>query len=596
MKPGRNDPCPCGSGKKYKHCCQAKESGGARQANAGQLMQAAPVSSPSAAEIEHLAALFNHGCYAEVETVARAMTASFPQHGFGWKALAMALLQQGRPAEACDPLQKATILLPQDAEAHNILGALLQKQGRISEAEASARRALEIKPDFAEAHYNLGIILSEQGRLSEAEASFRQTLSIMPDVAEAHNELGNTLYNQGRFSETEASFRQALLLRPDYAEAHFNLGVMLHDQGRLPEAKTMYRRALEIKPDYVDAHFNLSITLKNQGILYEAEASCRRALELKPDHAEAYSNLGDIFSYMGNHGQAAVSWRKALSIDPGGTGLDAAVWLALLCWLEGNYEQFHRMLLVSEPIMATTGDKHKSTRIYREYLGRLQSCHQQTGVGADQQKDMKTLYVVGESHSLSAHGVAIRYREREMRCSAQWIAGCKQWHLGNGKASKYKHKFEAIMEKIPRQSIILLSIGEIDCRPAEGIIHAWKNAPEKPLEGFAYSTANGYVSYVKRMASRQGHRLVIGGVPTPNMKLLNTLEADAAGQLVKLIRDFNGILKNLARAAGMDFLDVYSLTDRGDGIADGQWHIDNYHLLPIAMTEAFDSYCVKGGE
>lgn len=24
MKPGRNDPCPCGSGKKYKHCCLAK--------------------------------------------------------------------------------------------------------------------------------------------------------------------------------------------------------------------------------------------------------------------------------------------------------------------------------------------------------------------------------------------------------------------------------------------------------------------------------------------------------------------------------------------------------------------------------------------
>lgn len=26
MKPGRNDPCPCGSGKKYKHCCYAKDS------------------------------------------------------------------------------------------------------------------------------------------------------------------------------------------------------------------------------------------------------------------------------------------------------------------------------------------------------------------------------------------------------------------------------------------------------------------------------------------------------------------------------------------------------------------------------------------
>lgn len=25
-KPGRNDPCPCGSGKKYKNCCWGKES------------------------------------------------------------------------------------------------------------------------------------------------------------------------------------------------------------------------------------------------------------------------------------------------------------------------------------------------------------------------------------------------------------------------------------------------------------------------------------------------------------------------------------------------------------------------------------------
>ncbi|MGH8611669.1 MAG: SEC-C metal-binding domain-containing protein [Gammaproteobacteria bacterium] len=23
MKPGRHDPCPCGSGEKYKHCCLA---------------------------------------------------------------------------------------------------------------------------------------------------------------------------------------------------------------------------------------------------------------------------------------------------------------------------------------------------------------------------------------------------------------------------------------------------------------------------------------------------------------------------------------------------------------------------------------------
>ncbi|WIG97910.1 SEC-C metal-binding domain-containing protein [Myxococcus sp. SDU36] len=30
MKPGRNDPCSCGSGEKYKRCCMAKDAAAAR--------------------------------------------------------------------------------------------------------------------------------------------------------------------------------------------------------------------------------------------------------------------------------------------------------------------------------------------------------------------------------------------------------------------------------------------------------------------------------------------------------------------------------------------------------------------------------------
>lgn len=32
--PGRNEPCPCGSGKKYKQCCLAKDEAAAREARA----------------------------------------------------------------------------------------------------------------------------------------------------------------------------------------------------------------------------------------------------------------------------------------------------------------------------------------------------------------------------------------------------------------------------------------------------------------------------------------------------------------------------------------------------------------------------------
>lgn len=33
QNPGRNDPCPCGSGKKYKKCCGMKKKLSARKAN-----------------------------------------------------------------------------------------------------------------------------------------------------------------------------------------------------------------------------------------------------------------------------------------------------------------------------------------------------------------------------------------------------------------------------------------------------------------------------------------------------------------------------------------------------------------------------------
>jgi hypothetical protein len=42
--PGRNDPCPCGSGRKYKQCCLAKDEAASREARAKALAEApAPV-------------------------------------------------------------------------------------------------------------------------------------------------------------------------------------------------------------------------------------------------------------------------------------------------------------------------------------------------------------------------------------------------------------------------------------------------------------------------------------------------------------------------------------------------------------------------
>ncbi len=45
-RPGRNEPCPCGSGKKYKHCCIAKDEEAARVAREREA-SAAPPAAPA---------------------------------------------------------------------------------------------------------------------------------------------------------------------------------------------------------------------------------------------------------------------------------------------------------------------------------------------------------------------------------------------------------------------------------------------------------------------------------------------------------------------------------------------------------------------
>ena len=48
VRPGRNEPCHCGSGRKYKQCCLDKDESDARIANAKAAAEA-PESSPDAA-------------------------------------------------------------------------------------------------------------------------------------------------------------------------------------------------------------------------------------------------------------------------------------------------------------------------------------------------------------------------------------------------------------------------------------------------------------------------------------------------------------------------------------------------------------------
>jgi tetratricopeptide (TPR) repeat protein len=111
-KIGRNDPCPCGTGKKYKHCCRDKDEAAERTALAAARAAAAADYQERQAQLEHqddLARASNAvierlhaGRLDEAEQAARELLVRFPEVHDGYDRLGMVFEARGDHKAAAD--------------------------------------------------------------------------------------------------------------------------------------------------------------------------------------------------------------------------------------------------------------------------------------------------------------------------------------------------------------------------------------------------------------------------------------------------------------------------------------------------------------
>jgi tetratricopeptide (TPR) repeat protein len=306
---GRNDPCPCGSGKKYKKCCAQAATGTAQAASGAASGGTAPLP-----DLSPLFAQLRAGRNPELEASARHLIDRHPALGILWKLLGAALFAQGKDAEGA--LETAARLLPNDPESHTNLGNVLRAKGRPEAAADQHRRAIELQPDYAEAHNNLGSALRDLNRLDDAARCYRKAASLRPDFAMAHNNLGLALQGLGRIHEAMASYRCALESNPNFVEARFHLANCLRDQGQLKEAAEGYRRIVATQPGFIDALMNLGEVSLAVGNFQEAADSYQNVLRVRPDFADAHNNLGNALRDLGHIEEAAASYRQAVAITP----------------------------------------------------------------------------------------------------------------------------------------------------------------------------------------------------------------------------------------------------------------------------------------
>lgn len=381
--PGRNDPCPCGSGLKYKKCCLLK--------GAQQIAQQRIEEAYSAGEWQQVL-----GLIADLEVLA-------PRHEL---LLAMARYQLGQRQHAYPLLKVARRRWPDDLEvtaaladleldhdvvaaqrlaevvlaaqpgqwrASLVLAAVHARQGQTAASEAALRELVRIDPacdtawlrlsnflrksqreqeeaqlmrewtercpdnPVAWLHRGMSAVLAARG--DEARAHLNQALALDPHNHEAHCWIGQSYQNEQNPHRALEHLMLGLQIKPDYQVGWNMLGGVYHSVGRQHEAEGCFMRALAITPDQAEAWNNLANTYLDARLLDEAERVMHVGISLNGREPNLWNNLGNILSAAKRISEAREAYQKALEVAP-----DYRPVLINLAGVEANFGNLDRAI------------------------------------------------------------------------------------------------------------------------------------------------------------------------------------------------------------------------------------------------------------
>ncbi len=260
-----------------------------------------------------------------------------------------ALLQDERPVEALDLIERARRLEPRHAWMMLFRGVALGQLGRIDEAVDQLIAAADEHTDDIDIQVDTARHLSLFGQAQDALICANRAIAIDAEDEGAHAVLGEVLERLGRISEAVPSRELALLGDPDDADSRYYLAVDLCDLGRYQEAYEvaeplfgefaddadivrLHGACLSYLGRHTDALIkwaelerlegvtpnllhNRASTLDVLGRHEEALATIDEAVLAEPDVAVNYYTRGMINEHLERNGDAIEDYLIALAYD-----------------------------------------------------------------------------------------------------------------------------------------------------------------------------------------------------------------------------------------------------------------------------------------
>ena len=388
-----------------------------------------------------------------------------------------------------------------------------------------------------------------------------------------------------------SAYKRAIYLIPKDTDAHINLGLLLKIDNQKIEAEKSYRQALSLDSKNLLAMNNFANLLRQMGRVVEAEKICRDALKINPGYNMILMNLVLILEYQDSITERISILKTLTNSEEKLIYLQAITHLAIIAYLRNQFDESRDLLERSKEIQGTGITRLNNEKNYHIYLSKILNDKDFYDLASYDEPTNK-LFVIGDSHSLTSHGLNINILGEPFHCEAFLIKGCKQWDLAKEKPNQFKNKLHTVFKNIPKKSDVLLSIGEIDCRLESGIIKFKKKHPEKSLDSIIKNTINGYFKHISKLNKDFNHNLIFQTVPCPNLET-NLIFEGNYNLLNGVIKSFNSLLKIKTKELQYKYLDLHSLTDRGDGFSNSKYHIDTYHLSRQAIIEAWETKFVE---
>jgi len=298
---GRNDPCPCGSGKKYKKCCLPVEPANLTAAiDETRKTLAAAYKSMSEEKWEEAIALFRlvENDVPDGFNIHRAVSACYE-----------ALDDYPRAAEF---YEKALATCP-PAMHYDLayqLGVARGCAGLIDEAADAFRRCRDLSEDPAHIS-QVQHLLSILERIRDG-AENPNLFLVNIQLRRFFTDMANK-----RHKAAATRLEKLIPLDPTNSVIFYNLGVVYILLRREEDALTQYEKAVELNPSYVQAWYNMGqICLIVKKDFSRALHCFDRALEIQPDYVGAHHQRGVAWDLLGDRDKALECWRRTLQLDP----------------------------------------------------------------------------------------------------------------------------------------------------------------------------------------------------------------------------------------------------------------------------------------